>query len=375
MKQIKFQVGYSIPSLKEEQRCEAVSGNVLTEYIIAILNSLEYSVEIVSAIKTKKEKGSCSRHNITLGVNTLVMSPAFAGHGLVKKTLKTIQLNYWLLKYLLKNTKNGEQIIVYHEINKIPAILVAKAIKKLRYIMYVGEVYHEVSRHKLYQVFFENKILKNSDKYIFSSKLLEKKINVNHKPSIVIAGAYSEVEKYETSFGDNKIHIIYAGIIDLYKGAFMVAALEEYLPPNYVLHIAGYGTQEDVDKLQECIKGRNDRVIYEGLLFGEEYYRLLQKNQIGICPQIVDATYNGASFPSKIPIYLANGLRVVAPNVPAIKESVFGEHIYYYDEYSAKEIANTILGIDFNTVYDGRGLIHKCNKTVKEALKGLIENE
>ena len=50
--------------------------------------------------------------------------------------------------------------------------------------------------------------------------------------------------------------------------------------------------------------------------------KFIQKCQIGLCTQNIDAAFNTTSFPSKILSYMSNGLEVVGVNIAAIKNSM-----------------------------------------------------
>lgn len=70
---------------------------------------------------------------------------------------------------------------------------------------------------------------------------------------------------------------------------------------------------------------------------------------------------------------MANGLRVVSVNIPAIKQSDIGEDVYYYEEQKPESIAKTIMKIDFSDGYDGRKKIMVLDKKFKEELKVLLD--
>ena len=151
----------------------------------------------------------------------------------------------------------------------------------------------------------------------------------------------------------------------------------EFLPENYHVHILGFGTEEQKKQLQELIALVQERtkctLTYDGLKSGEEYIQFLQKCHIGLCTQIPDAKYTETSFPSKVLVYLANGLRVLSVRIPAVEQSDIGDLLFYYDEQKPEKIAEAIQSIDMNLPYDGRERLEmldiKATKDIQELLK------
>ena len=124
---------------------------------------------------------------------------------------------------------------------------------------------------------------------------------------------------------------------------------------------------ENVQRKTKCT------LTYDGLKSGEEYTQFLQKCQIGLCTQIPDAKYTETSFPSKVLVYLANGLRVLSVRIPAVEESAVGKILYYYDKQSPQEIANAIMRIPIEGNYDSRKLLNQLDKACEKDIKWLME--
>ena len=114
------------------------------------------------------------------------------------------------------------------------------------------------------------------------------------------------------------------------------------------------------------------QVIYEGLKLNEEYLKFMQKCQIGLCTQNIDAAFNTTSFPSKILSYMSNGLEVVGVNIAAIKNSKVGQYIQFYNVPDEKEIANAILNINLNNKTNNVDVVKELDKEFKEDLKDML---
>lgn len=144
------------------------------------------------------------------------------------------------------------------------------------------------------------------------------------------------------------------------------------MPENYHIHILGFGSKNDTENMKKVIleisKESKCLVTYEGLKSGEEYINFIQSCDIGMSTQDPDAAFNATSFPSKILSYMANGLRVVSINIPAIKKSDIGDYMYYYEKQTPEEIAKAIQKIDINDNYNSRKIISDLDKKFTKEL-------
>jgi glycosyltransferase involved in cell wall biosynthesis len=245
-------------------------------------------------------------------------------------------------------------------------------------ILEVEEIYGKIIPSKIFDR-QENKIIEAADKYIFSTEMLKAKLNQNEKPYSVIYGTYQVEEDRSVKFDDKKIHVVYAGTFDPRKGgALAAAAAAEFLPENYHVHIIGFGSKEQIEKLQDTVDSINKKskatVSYDGLLRGEDYILFLQKCHIGLSTQNPDAEYNDTSFPSKILSYMANGLRVVTIRIKAIETSAIGDKVYYYEKQNPKDIAEAILSIDLNEPYDSRKILKELDAKFSTEIKALLKD-
>ena len=309
---------------------------------------------------------------------TLIQAPSFRTKNKITGRVKCYFSMIWLFCYLLINVKCNEEIIVYHSLALIKPIRWAKKIKKFKCIYEVEEIYTDVGKHRRNKKINELKMIYNADKYIFSTELLNEKLNIRSKPYIISYGAYGVELKRENKLQDGKIHAVYAGTLDPIKGgAIKAVKVGEHLDENYHIHIIGFGNLEDKKALENLIKQTSEitkcAITYDGLYSGEEYIKFLQKCHIGFSTQTSDGTYNDTSFPSKVLSYLANGLRVVSIKIKVLECSKVGDLLYYYNGDDTKDIANTIKNIDFKSQYDSRERLRQLDREFISRLEYLME--
>lgn len=322
---------------KEQNRKYVLSATNKMEYIARKLVSSCEMVEIVSASGTKNIRGICRGKSIKIDSDiSLKLFTTFGTNNRILNVFARWGLKISMLAYILRNTKRGEPIIVYHSLGYMEVFKALIRLKKLKLILEVEEIYGDVINDAR-TTQKEMEFFKCADAYIFPTELLNKKINKQEKQHLVIHGTY-QAEKVRISkseyrkahnWDEQKVHVVYAGTLDPRKGGTVAAAAAKYLPENYHIHILGFGSETDVQNMQKHISEIADeclcKVTYDGLMAGEDYIQFIQSCDIGLSTQNPDATFNETSFPSKILSYMANGLRVVSIRIPAIEESAIGQ--------------------------------------------------
>lgn len=366
-------IGYYNSLKNNQKRNIALSAVNKMNYIIGILDK-KIEVNVLSVSESRENKSYPLIEEKIFNNSKLILLPTKKNGNKFQRLFQRILIRYSLIKYILKNTDKSTKVIVYHSLGYLKSIKFLKKIKKFNFILEVEEIYADVMN--------DNKIrkqeidfFKSADSFIFPTSLLNKEINKENKPYVIIHGTYKVEEQRSSKFRerDGKIHIVYAGTFDPRKGgAAAAAAAAEFLCENYHIHILGFGSQEDTNNMKKIIletsKKTKCTVTYDGLKSGEEYIRFIQSCDIGLSTQNPDADFNGTSFPSKILSYMSNGLRVISIDIPAIKSSGIGDYIYYYEKQTPEEIAKAIQKIDINDDYNARKIIYDLDKKFTKEL-------
>lgn len=341
------------------------------DYIISVLNRCGYAVDHIS------NAPSACNHYIPGYVvksenNTLRYFASFGKGNLFFNKLNNMFMRVQFLFWCLLNIKKNEQVIVYHSLGYDATFIWLFRLKRIRIIGEIEEIYQDVHRQTPKRSRNEYRFIDSCEKYIFPTLLLNEKLNENDKPSVVVHGIYSVEPIVNDKFKDGKNHVVYGGTLDPNKGG-AAAAAAEFLPANFHIHICGFGNSTQIKSIIADVASRSKAsVTFEGELKGENYKQFIQKCHIGLSTQNPDAAFNATSFPSKILVYLSNGLKVVSIRIPAIEKSAVVDCIYFYNEQTPQAIANAIVNTVGNNV-DGKEKLLELNKDFIRNLNLLIE--
>lgn len=345
------------------------------KYVASALASCSSEVEIVSLAYPTKD----SQDEVYYQVSENVICHLFKGKYSNNRIIRYLNHKLYdkkIRKYLKQNVKKDDIIVVYHSLANMKLVKYIKKNITDKIVYEVEEIYGDVINDEKAKI-KELKAFKNASSYIFSNDYLNSIINTKQLPYVTCYGTYEIPTLYKESFNDNLIHCLYAGTLAQNKGALNAINVAKYLPNNYLIHILGFGSEKDIADIKNAVNEVNNsygttKVIYEGLKLNEEYLKFIQKCQIGLCTQNIDAAFNTTSFPSKILSYMSNGLEVVGVNIAAIKNSKVGQYIQFYNVPDEKEIANAILNINLNNKTNNIDVVKELDKEFKEDLKDML---
>ena len=345
------------------------------KYVASALASCSSEVEIVSLAYPTKD----SQDEVYYQVSENVICHLFKGKYSNNRIIRYLNHKLYdkkIRKYLKQNVKKDDIIVVYHSLANMKLVKYIKKNITDKIVYEVEEIYGDVINDEKAKT-KELKAFKNASSYIFSNDYLNSIINTKQLPYVTCYGTYEIPTLYKEAFNDNLIHCLYAGTLAQNKGALNAINVAKYLPNNYLIHILGFGSEKDIADIKNAVNEVNNsygttKVIYEGLKLNEEYLRFIQKCQIGLCTQNIDAAFNTTSFPSKILSYMSNGLEVVGVNIAAIKNSKVGQYIQFYNVPDEKEIANAILNINLNNKTNNVDVVKELDKEFKEDLKDML---
>ena len=289
--------------------------------------------------------------------------------------------NFWqmlqLLMYLLINKKSNDRILIYHSMYHIFWATALKKIFRKKYFLEIEDVYLALSPDGNAYEKKEWDFFETADGYLCVNTLIRDKIH-NPAPKIISHGRYAVSDLIENRI-TSKCRLVYAGVIEQErKGAFLAVETMKYLPENYELVILGFGNEKNICALKEMIKNINAQkgwccIKYLGYMAGEEYLRELQKCSIALSTHMYDDTNMKSAdytFPSKLLVYMGNGLHIVAQDLKCLRTSEISDYITYYDRPVPQLVAKAIMSVDMKKEYNSRNRISELDKCfTKDILK------
>lgn len=377
MSKITYLGYYDIAGSDNQNRNITPAATNKMTYICSAMNQSDHDIEIISASGSLNRSYYPGCIKIVLPRTVLRLFPT-CGHG---GSLRRVISRWWtflnMFTYLFLHVKRGQNVIIYHSLGYMEWVKLLKKLKKFYLILEVEEIYGDVTGSSK-TVHQEKAFFNIADAYIFPTQLLDQNINTKNKPSVIIYGTYQVESPRKECFNDNKIHVVYAGTLDPRKGgAIATATASAFLTDKFHIHILGFGSQHDIHEMKELVKNYSipghATLTYDGVLFGEDYIKFIQKCHIGMSTQNPDATFNASSFPSKVLSYLANGLHVVSIRIPAIEYSAVGDMLDYYDIQTPEAIAQAIINVDVTTAYNSRNRIEELSKQFVQSLDKLLK--
>ena len=361
-----------------ERRSVVLASSNVARYMAEAFSSF-CDVEIISPARSLAKTGFYHGRTTKLSEHvSLTLPPSIGVKSRLMGMVMAAFTQFWLLMKLLLQTKQGETICVYHSLSIMQTIRLAKKLKKLHVIIEVREIYTDVHDRQQSSREQELDFFKIADGFIVASKLLDELINPNKLPSVLAPGIYKVETNRQKKFDDGKIHVVYAGTFRAIKGGALAAVrCAEFLPENYTVHILGRGEPNVVKNLTEEIKKVSEKskakIVYEGVLFGDEFKAFLQKCHIGLSTQNPEETFNNTSFPSKVLTYLVNGLEVVSAKVAPVVQSPVGEYVHYYEHQESKEIAECVQTVNVNNEHNCIMHLKQLDIDLRKELKTLYD--
>ncbi len=372
MSRIKFFTYHGCLDSKK-RRNNSPAADTKTDYIVSVFNRLGYGVDVISRAPSS-ESYFIPAYVEVKGDNTYRY---FASLGRTKSLLRLF--NRWLMDFqfffwCLFNIKKGEQIIVYHSLGYDSLFLKLKKLKSVKIVGDIEEIYQDVSKQSNKRCRNEYKFIGICDKYIFPTQLLDKKVNNEQRPSLIIHGIYATEKIVEKKFSDGKIHVVYGGTLDPNKaGAAAAAGAAAFLPSNYHVHICGFGDPTEIKAIVADVQAKTEALVtFEGELKGDTYKHFIQKCHIGLCTQNPMAAFNSTSFPSKVLVYLSNGLKVVSIRIPVIVQSAVADKLFFYNEQTPEKIAEAIIQAS-KEEQNGNELLNSLDMKFGDELSKLIK--
>jgi hypothetical protein len=387
MKKIHY-ISFYLNQDEIEGRDLVVAAQSKISYIIESIQKAGYEVCVISTTLTKKGVGFSKGKEVRISAQeSHIYLRAMSSQNIIFRIFKNTFMQLQLLFYLLKNVESNDIVLAYHSLAYMPVIKLFKKLRKNKFILELNDLYalHFTSSRKLLKIKKKECSFFNiADGFLFASPFMTELVNEN-KPAVISYGSYREFDKTK-QLEDGKIHVVYSGVIEnLRRAAKLVANTAMFLSKDYVIHIAGYGTEKNLKEFNILCNKINktkgyEAIIFHGLLLGDDLDKLLDTCKIALnCHTYKkeDLWKSKFSFPSKIPLNMGHDLYLVSHNMQIISDSPFAQFITFFSEFSPKAVADSIMACvdkikNIGTDYTPKHLIKKLDEDFVKDIKSLF---
>lgn len=326
------------------EREVSVAANSKIEYI---LKTISENFEVINISSAASTGGYKNRKKVKEGNITYYYLPSLS---IRFKMYKTVFKAYCFI-FLVSHLKKNDIVIVYHSLFWVRLMPLLKKFKRFVFLLELNDFYqyHFSGDFALYIEKIQKEYFSLPDKFILANPDMLPQLGYSRE-YIVNYGAYkvNPVKKKQ----EGKIKVIYSGVAEKLRGAaFLAVKCARYLPDNYELHLACYGTDGNLCELESEAEEENRfinrKVVYfHGTLNEHALDELMSHCDIALSchgykpGEEYKAMY---SFPSKIPLNMGAGLYVVSPKLKTFQNTPFDDAMVYFDEFEPESIAKAIM--------------------------------
>lgn len=207
-----------------------------------------------------------------------------------------------------------------------------------------------------------NLIINKFNSYLFLTAEMNKLINTQNKPYIVIEGqvdinmkdVFNNLEdKYE-----KKVCIYAGGLQKIYGIEYLTKAFIKADIKGTELHLYGNGDYEE--ELKEICKATSN-IKYFGVMSNDYVVKEQLKATLLINPRPTDEEYTKYSFPSKNMEYMVSGTPVLTTKLPGMPEEYY-DYVYFIEDETEEGLVKTLQ----NLLFKSKEELHEKGLKAKE---------
>ncbi|MBS3901998.1 MAG: glycosyltransferase [Dethiobacter sp.] len=184
--------------------------------------------------------------------------------------------------------------------------------------------------------------LRRYDVYIILTEQMNRFINPNSKPNIVIEGMVDLEMTGQQNLLENKYQekiIIYAGSLhEKYGVKKLIEAFIKVSDHSARLWLLGSGDLEEEMRHFEEI---DSRIKFLGVMLNKEVLEIEIKSKLLVNPRPSSEEFTKYSFPSKNMEYLASGTPLLTTKLPGMPEEYY-DYVYLFEDESVEGMAKTL---------------------------------
>lgn len=352
-----------------------VPGNLKMHYIVDQLKASGNTPEIISFCRSRSNRGFYLSESKKSQDCQLRYLGGFSGLGRLGTKLDFIIKKVLFIFWLFFKVKSEDTIVLYHSVALTNLLAKLRKFVKRHVILEVEEVYGYAAVGDRPWVDKEIESIKQMDAHICVNDGMLHKLSLDSKKFVANYGVGVFPERRVQRFSDGKVHVVYAGTIEMKKlGALTAVESAAYFPDNFILHILGFGTEENMDKLKKKINDINSKagcakVEYNGYKTGSELDDFLFSCHIGLSSNVMRPNFANFTFPSKVITYMCHDLSVVLGYAEAFYNVPISQGWSFYHEFKPEIIAKAVAGVEIKPIGYYQKYINQMNDNLQSFLK------
>ena len=344
-----YYFGFYISDKDKEKYKGNTPGNLKMHYVVEQLKESGFNPAIVSLASRRSDSLGFypKERSESQGCNLSYLG-SISGKGYFWARLNMIYKKLQFVWMMMSVVKRKDTVILYHSTEYTKLMAQLKRFITRKVIIEVEEIYGYSAVADKPWVNEEIANIKKMDLHICVNEGIPQDLGLKEGNFVVSYGVGIIPKRRINRFDDGKTHVVYAGTIEMKKrGALTAIDAGQLLPENYVLHILGFGSNENIKLLQEKIEEINNdlgriQIEYNGFKSGQDLDDFLFKCHIGLSSNVMRPNFANNSFPSKVITYMCHDLSVVLGYAKAFFDVPMSKGWVFYHEYTPEKIAEAI---------------------------------
>lgn len=374
-----YYIGWYISDEDKTKYSGNVPGNLKMHYVVDQLIECGLTPEIISFARRSGNDGLyCSTIKESQRCKTTYLGGISGNGRIVQKLDFLLKRIIFVCKFIFK-FKKEDTIVLYHSVAITNLVAKLKKIVKRKVVVEVEEVYGYSAVADRPWVNQEIKAIKQMDYHICVNDGIPNDLNLEEGKFVVNYGVGRIPLRTIERFNDGKIHVVYAGTIEMKKlGALTAVEAARHFPEEYLLHILGFGSDENMQILQKRIAEINmeagcEKVQYNGCKFGKDLDDFLFSCHIGLSSNVMRPNFANNSFPSKVITYMCHDLSVVLGYAKAFYDVPMSKGWQFYFEHTPEAIAEAVANVDIKPVGYYHKSIINMNRQIQSFIRNIVE--
>lgn len=370
-----FYIGWYISDNDKDKFSGNVPGNLKMHYVVDQLKESGNTPEIVSFARKKGTTGLyLTKMSSSQGCIVRYLG-GIGGNGRLAQKFDFLMKRFLFIWLCLFKIRTSDTIVLYHSVALTNLMAKLRKVVKRHVILEVEEVYGYAAVGDRPWVDIEIESIKQMDAHICVNDGMLHMLSLNPEKFVANYGVGVFPERRVQRFSDGKVHVVYAGTIEMKKlGALTAVESAAFFPDNYILHILGFGTEENMNRLKEKIVEINSKagcvkVEYNGYKSGSELDDFLFSCHIGLSSNVMRPNFANNTFPSKVITYMCHDLSVVLGYAEAFYDVPISQGWSFYHEFKPQKIAEAVASVEIKPIGYYQKYINQMNDNLQTFIK------